>query len=174
MEEWTPDEIFLNDESIANWEHPAPEGSVWMKRYDASTELLASLWYDTLNKEIWKYRFVALVAKFRARIQRANKYTWMAEEPYPAQEEILLSGSINILENGEIPWTDFSGYDLRRVWKIWTASAGEEESLHEIILGKEPSEYAARIDSILRWYEKQDEAEQARQDFNSKLRRLTS
>ncbi len=163
MEEWTPGEIFLNDESIANWEHPVPEGSVWMKNPHASTKLLTALWDDSLDKTIWKYRIVAATAKYEAEIRRINlRNTW---DHLPTQEEILFTGGITILEDGKIPWTDLTGYDVKRVGRIWTASNDTlmrelGGSLKKLILGHDPDKYCERIEAILRWYEKQEEAEE--------------
>lgn len=158
MAKWTPDEIFLNDESIVNWRQPVPDGSVWMSPINASTVLLGHINTETTYKNTIKYIVATTATKYRALIQRINlRGTW---DILPIQEEILFSGGITILEDGEIPWTHFSGHRVRRVGKIWTASVNEDASLEEIILGNEPSEYSARIAAILRWYEKQEETEE--------------
>lgn len=154
MEEWTRDEIFLNDPSIQQVEPPAKEWSVWMTRYNASTVITRLIWVDSIVENFWEYHLVATAIKHEAEIQRINPETGLETNSNPVKDSVLFSGSITIINaENDIPWTEMIG-------KIWTAKNNSPEirksnSLRELILGYDSEVYRSRIEAILQWYKSQ-------------------
>jgi hypothetical protein len=166
--------IFLNDESIIDWDRPLKPDYIKLPIQPRGyTEIVDFIGMDTVDSGTGQYRVKASAAKYLAKIMRVdpkNPYLFPDEEFKPeTQEEILFSGSITVYTDGKISGTEFDGLDLEKVGRIWIAKRPNKivrtpEGLAYVVLGMARTEEDKnkRIRAVIRGYNHQENAKRER------------
>ncbi|MBR9693444.1 hypothetical protein GOV07_06000 [Candidatus Woesearchaeota archaeon] len=156
--------VYLHDTRILPWERPLPEGSISMLHmYNGSTIPREMVGLDVLDETVDRFRIVVSATKYLADVARTpedNPHYFGGKRTIP-KEVILFSGVIAIYQDGEVPGTEFAGYNLAANGEIWIATPNNKvysssDGLKNLVLGE--SEHLSRIEAIAQGFQSQEEA----------------
>ncbi len=143
--------LFLIQGDLFMWEKPLKPGYMRMPigmKYNAQTELVASLGMEIFNRDVGRYSVQATASKYLARVIFLDKNVGLSGMIDPNEEicgtpqrRIVFRGAITIYNKGQIPGTELEGFDLESTGRIWLARPytliyRSDQGLSRIILGK--------------------------------------
>ncbi|GBE20590.1 MAG TPA: hypothetical protein ENG87_03370 [Candidatus Pacearchaeota archaeon] len=146
--------IFLNDESICDWERPLRKGYFRMPKYwVGSTEIVEFMGSDFVREGVVGSYFInASASKYLADIIPFSHDVWTDNQDIKPERRLLFEGGIQIFREGEIPGTKIKGNYLIINKKIWCAKEPKDNLVGanalKNLLFEETPKHKTRIERV--------------------------